>query len=269
MGDLFFRASKIAWPVIAPESLLVALAVAAWIAVLRGSWKWARALSGTAAACLVALAALPVGEWLLYPLEARFPADPPLPGKIDGVVVLGGAEDVARTTAWGQVETNGAAERFSAAIALLRRHPDARLVFTSGNGALFPGSARGTDVAKKLFESQGLDISKLMFEGESRNTAENATLSMALAKPAANETWILVTSASHMPRAVGVFCKAGWPVIPFPVDHGTERGRLLRTQIDLAGNLQGLSNGVKEWVGLAAYYAAGRSASLFPAGCAS
>lgn len=268
MDDLFFRASKLAWAVIAPETLLVALAVATWIAVLRGSRRWARALSGTAAACLLALAVLPVGEWVLYPLEARFPANPPLPGKISGIVVLGGAEDASRSTAWGQAETNGAAERFSASIALLRRYPQARLVFTSGNGALVPGNKRGTDVAKALYESQGLDTSMLMFEGESRNTAENAALSKALANPAPGEAWILVTSASHMPRAVGVFCKMGWPVIPYPVDHGTDRGNLVRVQWDVAGNLQGLSSGLKEWAGLAAYYLTGRSAGLLPIGCA-
>jgi uncharacterized SAM-binding protein YcdF (DUF218 family) len=120
-----------------------------------------------------------------------------------------------------------------------------------------------------LYQSQGVDGARLLFEGESRNTAENAALSKALAKPAAGETWILVTSASHMPRAVGTFCKAGWPVIPYPVDHGTERGNLLRMQADLAGNLLGFSNGLREWVGLAAYYATGRSAGMYPAGCAS
>lgn len=269
MGDLFFQASKLAWSVIAPETLLVALVVATWVAVLRDSRRWARALSGTAATCLLALAFLPVGEWVLYPLEARFPANPPLPGTVAGIVVLGGAEDLSRSRAWGQAETNGAAERFSASIALLRRYPQARLVFTSGNGALAPSSGRGVDVARMLYESQGLDISKLMFEGESRNTAENAVLGKALAQPAPGEAWILVTSASHMPRAMGAFCKAGWPVIPYPVDHGTTRGGLLRVQPDLAGNLQGLSSGIKEWVGLAAYYVTGRSDALLPAGCAS
>lgn len=268
MGELFFRASKLAWSVVAPETLLVILVVAGWIALLRGSLKWAKALLGTGATFLLVLAILPVGEWVLYPLESRFPAGPRLPDKIAGIVVLGGAEDVSRSSAWGQVETNGAAERFSESIALLRRYPSARLVFTSGSAALLPRGPRGADVAMRYYESQGIDRARLLFEKESRNTAENAVLSKALANPAAGEAWILVTSASHMPRAVGTFCKAGWPVIPYPVDHGTERGNLLRMQTDLPGNLLGLSSGLKEWVGLAAYFTTGRSSALLPSGCA-
>jgi uncharacterized SAM-binding protein YcdF (DUF218 family) len=107
----------------------------------------------------------------------------------------------------------------------------------------------------------------VLLESESRNTAENVAFSKSLAKPKPGETWVLVTSAFHMPRSVGIFCRAGWPVVPYPVDHRALRGHLLRADAGVVGNLNYLSMGIKEWVGLAAYFATGRTTALFPAGC--
>lgn len=269
METLFFWAAKLAWSVIQPESVLLILVLLAWVMLLRGAAKWARRVLGTVSIGMLLMATLPVGEWVLYPLENRFPANPVLPQRVDGIIVLGGAEDAVGSAAWNQVETNASAERFLASIALSRRYPQAKLVFTSGSGSPSNQEAKGADVAKRLYAEQGLDVSGIVFEGESRNTAENVALSKALAKPAPGEAWILVTSASHMPRALGVFCKAGWQVLAYPVDHHTVRGNLLRVSTGITGNLDDLSVGIKEWLGLVAYYLTGRTATLFPAGCAS
>ena len=62
-------------------------------------------------------------------------------------------------------------------------------------------------------------------EEQSRNTVENAVFSKLLAMPQAGERWRLVTSAFHMPRAMGTFRQAGFPVEAYPVDwrtRGTE-----------------------------------------------
>ena len=55
-------------------------------------------------------------------------------------------------------------------------------------------------------------------ERRSRNTQENAEFSKALVAPKEGERWLLVTSAFHMPRSVGLFRKAGFAVEPYPVD---------------------------------------------------
>ena len=69
-----------------------------------------------------------------------------------------------------------------------------------------------------MFESLGIAKSRLMMERRSRNTQENAEFSKALAAPKPGERWLLVTSAFHMPRSVGLFRKAGFAVEPYPVD---------------------------------------------------
>ncbi len=267
METVFFWLSKLAWSVIAPDSLLFLLVLASWLLLIRGATRWAKRVLGFTVASMLVLAWLPVGEWVLYPLEARFPANPPLPQRVDGIIVLGGAEDAVLSAAWEQVEVNDSGERFLASAALSRKYPQAKLVFTSGSGSLLSQKLKGANVARKLYEEQGLDVSRMIFESESRNTAENVSLSKALVKPAAGETWILVTSAFHMPRSVGIFCRAGWTVLAYPVDHRSLKGNLLRTDSGLVGNLGALSTGIREWIGLAAYYATGKTTSLFPAGC--
>lgn len=267
MDTPFFWLSKLVWSLIAPDSLLLLLVLLAWALLMRGKTRWAKRMLGIAAAALLTMSAVPVGEWVLYPLEARFPPNPPLPQRVDGIIVLGGAEDAVLSAAWGQAEVNGAAERFLASVALARLHPEAKLVFTSGSGSALNPEATGADVGRQLYADLGLDPVRLVFESRSRNTAENASLSKVLLQPKAGEAWVLVTSASHMPRALGVFCKTGWPVIPYPVDHQTLRGRLLRIDGGIAENLGKLSKGTKEWVGLMVYYLTGRTGELLPAGC--
>jgi uncharacterized SAM-binding protein YcdF (DUF218 family) len=267
MDSIFFWLSKLFWLAVAPDSLLLILVLLSWGLLWRGAARGARRLLACAAAGLLLLAFFPVGEWLLYPLEQRFPANPYLPQAIDGIVVLGGAEDSVRSAAWDQVEVGDGAERFLASMALSRRYPQAKLVFSGGGGRMLHPEYKGTDVARSLYQQQGLDVSRIAFESESRNTIENALLSKALVKPAAGANWILVTSAFHMPRSLGIFCKAGWPVIPYPVDHQSWQGNLLRIELDLGRHLVDLGTGVREWIGLAAYYLTGKTSALFPAGC--
>ena len=269
MDTAFFWLSKLLWTFIAPDSLLVLLLLLVWILLVRGAIVWAKRLMGIVVSALVVLSFLPVGEWLLYPLESRFATNPALPANVTGIIVLGGAEDALRTSIWNQVETNESAERILASLALARRFPEAKLVFTSGSGSVLDQEHKGASVAKIVYAEIGLEPSRLIFESESRNTLENAVLSKSLVKPSAGETWVLVTSAFHMPRSVGSFCKTGWPVIPFPVDHQSLPGHMIRADASLSGNLQKISTAVHEWLGLVAYYLTGKTSALFPEECRS
>jgi uncharacterized SAM-binding protein YcdF (DUF218 family) len=105
----------------------------------------------------------------------------------------------------------------------------------------------------------------MLVEDRSRTTSENAVFSRELAKPKEGERWLLVTSAWHMPRAIGVFEKAGFPVIPYPVDFrvgGSFHG--VRGFATISDGLRRFDVGAKEWAGLVAYYLAGHSSELFP-----
>jgi uncharacterized SAM-binding protein YcdF (DUF218 family) len=116
-----------------------------------------------------------------------------------------------------------------------------------------------------LFESLGISKERLIMERRSRNTEENAEFSMAIAAPKAGERWLLVTSAFHMPRAVGLFRKVGFAVEAYPVDWrvGGREDLLRFTAISLEG-LDRVNVGLREWTGLAAYWATGKIDRLLP-----
>ncbi len=115
------------------------------------------------------------------------------------------------------------------------------------------GGASGADIARDILLGAGLDKGRLILEGASRNTAENAAMSLELAPDNQNGEWLLVTSAFHMRRAVASFCAAGWRnIVPWPTDYRTG-GFADRIGWNFALNLNDLNIGVREWIGLAAY----------------
>jgi len=267
MDDLFFYASKLIWLLISPDSLFLILMVIAVVLLYTGGQRWARRLLTLLTLVLIAVAVFPIGNWLLYPLESRFKTNPTLPDNIDGIVILGGAVLPRHSAAWGQLELNQYAERLNAGIQLARRYPTARVVFTGGSASMVADGPTEADMVRDHLISEGIEKERLLLERQARNTAENAVYTKKLIKPATDENWLLVTTAFHMPRSAGLFCKLNWPVIPFPVDHGTLPDSLFQPGFNLSDHAGTLVDATHEWVGLLAYYLSGRTDSLLPSGC--
>jgi uncharacterized SAM-binding protein YcdF (DUF218 family) len=267
MDTLFFWLSKLIWLLISPDSLLIILILLSFALLMLRREQGAKKLLGVACAILLAIALFPIHSLLLHPLDTRFETNPELPPKLDGIIVLGGAEDPYQSSLWNQVELGAGAERFIAFLELARQHPEAQLVFSGGTGSLTKQAYKGADVAEKLFRQQGLDLNRVVFERQSRNTYENALLTKHLIQPEPNEQWLLITTAWHMPRSVGVFCNEQWPVIPYPVDHATSPGSQISIGWALAEHLESLKVGLREWLGLLAYYVTGKTTALLPSTC--
>lgn len=249
--------AKTFWALARPSSLVVLLLTVGVVVLWLGWYRLGTALVTLGTMPLVVLAFLPVGLWLLVPLEDRFPPPKQLPGRADGIVVLGGAEEPAISKARVQPTTSASAERLTALVEVARRYPEARLLYT--------GAA--ASIARALLARQGFDVSRVVFEPEASDTYENAAFSKRLAHPRPEERWLLVTSARHMPRSVGVFRAVGWSVIPYPVDYRTT-GRIQIDDHPNAGTgrrLADLDLAMHEWVGLIAYYLFARTRELFPA----
>ncbi len=149
-------------------------------------------------------------------------------------------------------------------VTLGRRYPQARLAFSGGSGELFGSETSEAAVVKQALRGLGLDPERVVFEDRSRNTFENARYSKDLLKPKPDECWLLITSAYHMPRAVGVFQKVGWDVLPYPVSYRTTGAPVLLRRLDVAYRMQEFDLAVYSWLGLLAYYLMDRSASLLP-----
>ncbi|MFY9240395.1 MAG: YdcF family protein [Roseovarius sp.] len=255
MDTIFFIASKLIGALLRPDTWIILAMAVIVLALVMNRRRLALWVGGVSLALLVALAILPLGDLLLQPIERTFPAEPAL-DKIDGIVVLGGGENVRASAFWGQMQLNEGAERYTIALALARRFPQARLLFIGGSGALRDlGGAETSeaDIAGRYFLDQGVAPTRLLLEGQSRNTAENAHLSLALATPAPEETWVLVTSAFHMPRAMRSFEAAGWTgLVPWPVDYRTS-AFTDGVGWNLTDNLGVLNTSIREHVGQIAY----------------
>lgn len=264
MDTFFFLVSKIGWAIISPDSLIVLLGVAAWLSLVFGWQKLLRRLLAYCAFLLLLIGFFPVGEWLISPLENRFVANAALPSRVDGIIVLGGAISPRLSNVWQQAELNGSADRLSNFLYLANLYPSAQLVFTGGNGSISEQEFKAADMARILFDQLGLTERAIIYEGESRNTYENAVNSRALVSPGPEENWLLVTSAFHMPRSVGIFCAQQWSVQPYPVDHYSMKGDLLRLNFNFTHNLSVLGIAIREWVGLVAYRVTGKSKQLLP-----
>lgn len=262
---LFFLLSKTIGIMLLPTNFLIGLGLVG-VALLATRFASAGRKLLIASAVLFAICGFsPLGYLLLYPLEQRFPPWNAAQGAPDGVIVLGGSIDAELSAAHGVAVTSGAADRIIAAAALGHRYPRARIMFTGGSPNLVSGDAREADYAASLFESLGISGERLIMERGSRNTQENAEFSRMMAGSRPGERWLLVTSAFHMPRSVGLFRKAGFAVEAYPVDWrvGGPGDVFQFTSLSLYG-LERTNLGIREWMGLIAYWATGRIDDLLP-----
>ncbi len=261
---MFFVASKILWFVAAPVTLLL-------IGAILGVWliphgvRFARALALVCLGALLVVSMAPVGATLIEPLEDRFPqfpADAPAPY---GIIVLGGAIDDDASAARGQTTFEEGAARLTETAILARRYPQARLVYTGGSATLWNSRSTEAIEGRKLLTALGVDPARITIEDRSRNTDENARFTAALVHPQPEQTWLIVTSAYHMPRAMGLFVKAGFTARAYPVDYRSlGGGRDWRMNLEPARGLRLFDLAIHEWIGLLAYRASGRIDDWFP-----
>jgi uncharacterized SAM-binding protein YcdF (DUF218 family) len=257
---MFFYLSKIVWFFLQPSSLMLVLFAIGTVLHWRGRTRGGgRAFVATAV--IYAIGGLsPLGNILIVPLEQACVGDGKAIEPPQGIVVLGGAVDTIVASARDEVSLTDAAERLTATVALARRFPEAKIVFSGGDGALVYRGITEAEAVRRFFSEMGLDLSRVIFEDRSRTTYENALFTKDILGPQYQERWLPVTSAFHMPRAVETFKAVGFDVTPWPVDYRT-RGYQDMTRfpprpsegwrrVDLA---------VKEWIGLAAYKLTGRS----------
>jgi uncharacterized SAM-binding protein YcdF (DUF218 family) len=262
---VFFVLSKVLGFFALPSNFLITIGLVGLVLLCTRFTRLASWLVVTSIALLAIAGLSPLGNVLLLPLEQRFPPWDPSHGAPDGIVVLGGALSPEISAARGAVALNESAERITVAVELARRYPNARIIFSGGNAALLREGGVEAAFAVQEFEALGIPHERITAEEQSRNTVENAVFSRLLAQPKPGERWLLLTSAYHMPRAMGVFRAAGFPVEAYPVDWRT-RGPIDAVEpfASLGDGLRRTDTAMREWIGLLAYRLTGKTAELFP-----
>jgi uncharacterized SAM-binding protein YcdF (DUF218 family) len=245
---MFFLISKTIGTMLIPSNLLITTGAFGLILICSRYSTLGRKLLIICVAGFVGCGFLPIGYLLLNPIEMRFPAWSPRNGAPDGIVVLGGG-----------------IERVIAAVKLSRQYPKIRVVYSGGNPDLVRADdAAEADLAEPQLIGLGLERDRLLLDRQARNTQENAEFAKAIARTTTGERWLLVTSAYHMPRAIGIFRKVGFAVEAYPLDHWKKRDELLPLHTTFWDRVRLTDLAVREWIGLIAYRLAGRTTELFP-----
>jgi uncharacterized SAM-binding protein YcdF (DUF218 family) len=249
--DLWHVFGPLSWPVwfwllalIARWRCKAGLSTRLWIA----GGLWGALIAGS-----------PLGHALTRPLETYY-QQPLLPRNITGVLMLTGAERLTLSAENGQPVLNEAGERLIATRMLFQKYPDATIVVLGG---VQEKGLQDTEVARQIFMGTGVPANRLKLVGGTVDTCTNARA--AKTTMAEGQTWLLVTSAAHMPRAMACFQKYGLKPVPYPVDF---RGRKNLWQPPFSpgtlSNLSAFDLASHEWVGLFWYRISGRTDQLMP-----
>lgn len=261
---MFFVLAKIFWFFAQPLNLAIFLGLTGLAVLLMRRRRCGVLLVCIGVAILVLCTWTSFGALIMQPLEDRYPRPAAL-AKVDGIIVLGGGFEASVNLARGGYELSGSGDRFVEAAVLARRFPEAKIVITGGQGSLVLAGETDATTAPRLLTALGVGPDRLILEGKSRDTYENAQFTKEMVKSAPGETWLLVTSAFHMPRSMGLFRKAGFDVVPWPVDYRTTgRESIGFAQDNPIDALEMTQLAVREWLGLFAYRLSGRTDELLP-----
>jgi uncharacterized SAM-binding protein YcdF (DUF218 family) len=262
---MFFYASKILGALLWPSSIVILVLVAgAALSLFERGHAWGRRLTIGGVSLLLALGLSPIGNWLMLPLEQRF-ARGALPAELAGIIMLGGFEVAGISRERRQLSLNEGAERLTEAVLAARERPTAKVVFTGGDGSLIGSDGSAVEPIAAFLEALGIERERIVLEGASRTTHENAYELARLLRPQPGQSWLLVTSAFHMPRSVGTFRRAGFDVVAWPADYRTRGpGASVEGFAVFHQGLERVDLAVKEWLGLVAYRLSGRTDALWP-----
>ena len=264
-AGMFYFISKVFWLVAQPLSLVFLFGLAALVLTVAGRRRSGAALGSAGLTILGLVSFTNIGAVLIAPLESRFERPAALPEGIDTIVLLGGATSGPVSTARQITETDEAGDRLIETIRLAQLYPDARIVPTGGVAAISTRTESEAATMQRLMLSFGIAPERIVLEDQARNTDENADYTARLLGPAHGPV-LLVTSAFHMPRSMGLFRKAGIAAIAWPTDYRSTGKE--HFGIDIAEpvtNLLTASVAMREWIGLAAYHWTGRIDDMLPA----
>ena len=258
-----FYLSKVLWSIINPFNILLFFIFFGVLLHILFRNNFHKFFYFIALVIFIIGAVMPTGNFMFFQLEKKFHDKFIFPNKIDGILILSGATNPGLSKEYDQIHLNDSAERLTESFQLINRYPMAKVIFSGGSGSINADQLTHSDVAKDFFEQFNFDINNIIFESKSRNTYENILYSKKIVKPDSDEKWLLITSASHMTRALNIGEKLNWTFIPYPVDFHASKEFSWKPSMNFYWNFYDLQIISHEWVGLIAYYFMGRTNKIY------
>ena len=262
---MFFVAAKLLAFLLTPSNVVPLVMIIGALVTLSKHRSLGRILLCIGLCLAAAIAWSPLAFWLLAPLENRHPVPQRLQSAT-GIILLGGGVDIGvQPRESGPILTH-AGGRLLTTVALAHRFPEAKILISGGSPELNRQDDRSEAALTKAFLAQmGIDPDRMLTDSISRDTYENAGEAAKLLQPKPTDQWLLVTSAAHMPRAIGAFEAMRFPVIPYPADYKTGvDGIICRLPDTAAQGWLYCDIATHEWLGLMAYRLSGRISAFLP-----
>lgn len=172
----------------------------------------AKALLSVSWLVLLLISLQPVADKMLKPIEDTYPTwrgDT----KVDYIVVLGGGYTWNPEWAPSSNLISNSLPRLAEGVRLWQANPGAKMIFTGARAMTNPVST--AEAGARVAESLGVPRSQIITLDEPKDTEEEAA---AVAKAIGQQPFLLVTSASHLPRAMIFFQNAGLHPLPAPAN---------------------------------------------------
>lgn len=264
MDNMFFVVSKLAWALLSPSNLIIIMMTLATILLLMDKVSAAKWILLPLMSTSFLLMAYPFSDSLITPLETRFSKPVTLPQSIDGIILLGGCEELKQSLSWHTQELGEGGDRYIGTAILAKHYPDVPIIYSGGSGLLrFQNGQNEANIAQFLLTAIGISEDRLIIESQSRNTYENFFY-LKRHLPKQNGHYLLVTSAFHMPRSIGIARQQQVNVIPYPVDYRSNTIELRQWDFNLLEHLEVLEPAWREWIGLTVYYWTGKTSEWLP-----
>jgi uncharacterized SAM-binding protein YcdF (DUF218 family) len=253
----FFELSKLLDLLLAPLSWVLLLLAAAFLLRRRGWVAWA--LVGTSAAVILVLSSEPVADRLMAFAEAPARSTYHPGTTYDAVIVLGGVLEAGPARPGRDPELSRAADRIVRGFELARDGHARNVLLSGGAGHPRPGEVTEAEQLAALLRRWGIPSERIFVETRSRNTRENAEESAGIVALHGWKSLLLVTSAWHVPRALGCFRRVGLSPDVLPVDFaaGDARGQGWLPRV---AALEKSSEAIRELAGRVVYRLAGYTA---------
>jgi len=260
---MFLIVAKVFWVMAQPLSASLLLMILGLLLLWAGR-RWPASIAAVLGVLVLVVSSFTtVGTLLIRPLEERFER-PAWPENVGAIIMLGGASNGPISAARQISEFNLAGDRFAETLRLAQLYPEAKIVVSGGMAVLMDGGEAEAETARRFFLDQGINQDRLVLESAARNTEENAELTKSLLV-GIKGPMLLVTSAFHMPRSMGLFRKAGIAVLPWPTDYRSSGLEGLGVDVtNPVENLMTMTTAIREWVGLAVYHWTGKIDEMFP-----